>query len=409
MDQLANEGVVFENAFVESSICCVSRASILTGQYNVRHGIQSVDDPLSREQMGQSFPGLLRKAGYRMALLGKYGVGNTRAAPKELCLPADRFDLWYAFQQGPSYSQMVDGKKRYLTSVMEEKAIEFMKETPEDQPFMVYMCLPEPHGQGGKGGPWNHRDPQFELDEPTTPPTLPPTMTEDAYNRPPETLKNSKNRNAMGDYRKRYPDYMATVRDYAARTDLAIGRIRQALREIGRDKNTVVIFASDNGSMWGAHGISGKWNMYEESIRVPTMIYDPRLKETVKGKRDQMVLNIDLAATIIDLAALPVPKRMQGTSLVPVMKDPNTKGREEWYYHHDVYSRSTGKPLPKCEGVRTERWKYIRYKDTDPVQEELFDLKADSKQQNNLAGNPEYSAVLTTYRDRCSELCSLMK
>ena len=129
MDRLAEEGVVFENGFVDCAVCCVSRASIMMGQFNDRHGIQSFDDPLSAEQIEQSFPVLLRKAGYRTALLGKYAVGHTRAAPKELCLPAEHFDLWYGFQQSPSYAQMVDGEKRYLTTVMEEKAIQFMKET----------------------------------------------------------------------------------------------------------------------------------------------------------------------------------------------------------------------------------------------------------------------------------------
>ena len=403
IDALAREGVVFENGFVDCSVCCVSRASIMTGQHNIRHGVHSFDTPLNNEQMEQSFPVLLRKAGYRTALLGKYAIGHTRAAPKELCLPADQFDLWYGFLQSASYSQMVDGEKRYLTSVMEEKAIQFMKETPEDQPFMVYMCLPEPHGQGGKGGPWNYRDPHFELDPPTTPPTEPETMTKEAYSRLPEAIKNSKNSSAVGAYRKKYPKYMATVRDYIARTDLAVGRIRQALKEMGRDENTVVIFTSDHGSMWGAHGISGKWNMYEESIRVPMMIYDPRQPDTAKGTRDQMALTIDLTATIMDLAGVPAP-HMQGLSLLPVMNDRNAKLREEWYFHHDVHTRSKGKPLPKCDGVRTERWKYIHYKDTDPTEEELFDLKADPKEKNNLAGKSEYSAVLKKFRGRCNKL-----
>ena len=110
MDRLAEQGIAFVNGFVESSVCCVSRASIMMGQFNSRHGIQSFDDPLSSEQLEQSFPVLLRKAGYRTALLGKYGVGHTRAAPRELCLPAAYFDLWYGFQQGPSYWQMEDGE-----------------------------------------------------------------------------------------------------------------------------------------------------------------------------------------------------------------------------------------------------------------------------------------------------------
>ena len=203
---------------------------------------------------------------------------------------------------------------------------------------------------------------------------------------------------------------METVRDYTARSDLAIGRIREALKETGRAENTVIIFSSDNGSMWGAHGIAGKWNMYEESIRVPMMIYDPRLPQSTRGhERDQMALNIDLTATILDLAGLPVPEAMQGVSLLPVLKDPQAKGREDWYYHHDVHTRSKGRPLPRCEGVRTERFKYIRYKETDPVEEELFDLEKDPREPSNLAGNPEYVARLKKLRDRCDELRETVK
>ncbi len=404
MDRLAEQSIEFTNGFVECSICCVSRASIMMGQFNTRHGIQSFDDPLSAEQLEQSFPVLLRKAGYRTALLGKYGVGHTRAAKKELCLPAKHFDLWYAFQQGPSYWQMEDGEKRYLTTVMEDKAIRFMKETPEDQPFLLYLCLPEPHGQGGPGGPWNYRDPDFKIPAPTTPPPSVKTMTEGAYDRLPKAIQKSKNRKIVGKPEETYTKYMTTVRHYTARSDLAIGRIRAALEKIGRADNTVIIFSSDNGSMWGAHGISGKWNMYEESIRVPMMISDPRLPKSTRGtRRDQLALNIDLTATIMDIAGVPAP-HMQGVSLLPVLKNPDAKIREDWYYHHDVHTRSKGRPLPKCEGVRTEQFKYIRYKDTNPVQEELFDLRADPQETNDLSAKPEYAEVLGQLRTRNGEL-----
>jgi len=398
IDRLAGEGVVFENGFVASSICCVSRASIMLGLHNATHLIQSFDVPISAEQIERSFPVMLRKAGYRTALLGKYGIGHTRHAPKHLCLPADKFDLWYGFLQSPSYAQTVDGKKRYLTSVMEEKAIRFMKETPADQPFMVYMCLPEPHGQGGPGGPWNSRDPDLDIPASNGPPPVLETMTEEAYAKLPEAIRKSKNNKIVGRPAATYTKYMTTVRDYTARTDLALGRIRAALKEMGREDNTVIIFASDNGSMWGAHGIAGKWNMYEESIRVPMMIYDPRLPKSVSGTRSQMALNYDLTATVMDLAGVPAP-HMEGRSLLPVMRDPDTEWRKDWYYHHDVFSRGKGK-LPKCEGVRTERWKYIRYKDTDPVQEELFDLQADPKEMNDLSSNPEYAGLLNRLRAR---------
>jgi arylsulfatase A-like enzyme len=406
IDLLAEESVVFNNAFVTSSVCCVSRASFFTGQHSVRNGIASFDTPLQTEQLQQSYSGILRDAGYRTAFLGKYGIGHTRSgAPKELCLPADQFDLWYGFQQSPNYWQMVDGEKKYLTTAMEEKAIKFIKETPKDDPFLLIMCLPEPHGQAG---PWNYHDPHFTVETPKGLAPKPESMTQAAYDRLPQAIKDSKNNYVLDEYKPSlsmsYEKYMETVRDYTARTDLAVGKIRQALKDLGLDENTIVIFASDNGSMWGAHGIEGKWNMYEESIRVPMMIHDPRLKKSNKGKREQMVLNIDVASTIVDMAGLPIPEQMQGMSLLPIVNKAKTKGRTDWYYEHEVQTRSKGKDLPKCEGVRTERWKYIRYKDTQPVQEELFDLKKDPLEMNNLAMLHEHKETLIKLRKRCDDL-----
>lgn len=406
IDQLAKESVVFTNAFVTTSVCCASRASFFTGQHSVRNGIASFDTPLQTEQLKNSYSGVLRDAGYRTAFLGKYGIGHTRSgAPEELCLPADQFDLWYGFQQSPNYWQMVDGEKKYLTTVMEEKAIKFIQDTPKDKPFLLIMCLPEPHGQAG---PWNYHDPDFTVEAPDGPAVKPETMTQEAYDRLPQAIKDSQNNYVLDEYKPSlsmtFEKYMETVRDYTARTDLAVGRIRQTLKDLGLDENTIVIFASDNGSMWGAHGIEGKWNMYEESIRVPMMIHDPRLKKSKIGKRDQMVLNIDIAPTIIDLAELPIPDQMQGETFLPIVNKPSATGRKDWFYEHDVQTRSKGKDLPRCEGVRTGQWKYIRYKDTQPVQEELFDIKIDPKEMNNLAAMAVYQETLDKLRMRCDDL-----
>lgn len=401
MDQLAKEGIVFENSFVTTSICCVSRASLLTGQHSMRHGVNSFDTPLTTEQMEQTYNGLLRKAGYRTAFLGKFAIGHPRSAPRELCLPEDQFDLWYGFTQSLSYSQMVDGEKRYVTTIMEEKAIDFIRDTPEGQPFLLTLSLPEPHGQAG---PWNYRDPDFILEPPPGPPIRPGTMNQEALDQLPQAILDSRNHTSLQEYSERYETYMLTVRDYIARADLAIGRILQALDDQNIADNTVVIFTSDNGSMWGAKGLSGKWNMYEESIRVPLIIYDPRLPASAQGSRQQMALNIDIAPTILSMAGQPVPEEMQGIDLNRILANPNEQGIKDWYYKHVVETGSQGKPLPRCEGVRTEQWKYIRYIGTDPVQEELFNLHADPLEEDNLANNPEYETILVELRKRCDDL-----
>jgi arylsulfatase A-like enzyme len=404
-DRLADEGVFFINGFVESSVCAVSRASTLMGQFNSRHGIQSFDDPLSEEQMQQSFPVLLRNAGYRTAMLGKFAVGHPRAAPRELTLPAHHFDLWYGFLQSPSYFQMIEGEKRYMTSVIEEKTFAFMQETPADQPFMVYLCLLEPHGQGGPGSPWNFMDPDFEVPAPEGPPDRPVSMTIEAVRNLPPALRASRNNVIANRPFEEYVTYMETVRKYIARADLTVGRIREELERLGRADNTVIIFASDNGSMWGAHGIAGKWNFYEESIRVPIIVYDPRIPEHKRsGVREHMALNIDLTATILDVAGVSKPEAMQGQSLIPVILNPDTGWRQDWYYLHDVFSRATGAPLPSVEGVRGERFKYAHYLDTDPMEEQLFDLQEDPFEMVNLVDNPDYSEILEVMRQRIAVL-----
>ena len=123
LDQLAERGVLFEKALATTAICCCSRASIYSGQHMRRHGIKDFKTPLSREKWQRTFPALLRKAGYRTALLGKFAVGQP-FVDKELSLPKDQFDFWYGFPQSIAFKQIIDGRERYLTTVMEEKKVQ---------------------------------------------------------------------------------------------------------------------------------------------------------------------------------------------------------------------------------------------------------------------------------------------
>ncbi len=399
MDRLASEGVLFENSFVTTSICCVSRASMLTGQHMARHGINSFSKPLSAEQWGQTYPMLLRAEGYRTAFLGKLAVGDPKTQPASLCLPEDMFDLWYGFPQNFKFNQ----QGRYITTIIEEKATQFIKEQPKDQPFLLVLALKEPHG------PRDMEDPELPANLVQAPIPRPKTLTAESFAQLPAAIRESRNSVTPGptflkDDAKFQQEIAQTYR-YISRADMAVGRIMKALRDQGCDDNTVILFASDNGSMEGAHRLVGKWNMYEESLRVPLIIRDPRLPASSRGRRTQMALNIDLAPTMLALAGLPIPAAMQGSDLQPILRDPTAKGRADWYYEHDVLlDGEKGKPLPRCEGVRSERWKYIRYKDTQPLQEELFDLQNDPLEEHNLAKEPAHSATLSAMSARCDEL-----
>lgn len=395
IDSLTKRGITFANSFVTAPVCAVSRAGLLTGQQQARHGIGDFDTSLSAEQLDAGFFSQLRRSGYKTAYLGKFGVGHPRSHPKELCLPEDWFDLWFGFIQGSSYFQMENGVKRHTTTIMEEKVVSFM-ENDANRPFFILMALMEPHGQGGPGGPWNYQDPDFEVPPPAAPPIKPETMSMEAFNALPELIRNSRNNQGKKTVDK-LDEYMETVRVFTARADLAVGRILEAVERLGLADNTVVIFTSDNGSMWGAKRLAGKWNLYEESIRVPLIVWDPRRSET-PGLREQLVSNLDIAPTVLGLAGLEAPPDLQGHDLMDYVKDAGKSGPDYLFLEHDTGSESDGKPLPRVEGVRTAAWKYARYKDTEPAVEEMFDLVADPLEEANLVSSPEHTERLEEMR-----------
>jgi arylsulfatase A-like enzyme len=396
VDRLAADGVLFTNSFVTTAICCSNRACILTGQHMRRHGIRDFAEPLSAEAFQQTYPALLRSAGYRTGYLGKFAIGSPAGDRKQLALPADQFDFWLGFPQSINFRQEVDGEVQYLTTRMEEQAIEFLHTNPADQPFCLTVALKEPHG------PWNYYDPDVAdlYADVRIPP--PPTFTREDYNGQPEFLRSSLNGGTSERWFNDADAYQEYVRNFyrlITRADLAVGRLLDALQAHGLDDNTVVIYSSDHGSMLGAHGLSGKWIMHEESIRVPLIIHDPRLPSSQRGRRcDKMALTIDLAPTMLALADVEIPDAMQGRDLTPLVRNTPVDWRSEWYYEHTYNTRPPRRPIVKVEGVRTERWKYIRYPGIAPVAEQLFDLGSDPLERENLATDKNHHKILARLR-----------
>ncbi len=176
------------------------------------------------------------------------------------------------------------------------------------------------------------------------------------------------------------------------------------LKRLKLDHNTVVIFTSDHGSLLGDHGLFGKWLMYENSIKVPLIIFDPRITSKVaSGRRDEIALGIDLAPTMLSLAGIAAPAAMQGRDLMPIVRRESTKWRSEFYYEHTYNTNPPRAPIAKCEGIRNMRWKYTRYPDSEPLFEQLFDLDADPLEQTNLAGDPEQAELLNELRSKCDK------
>lgn len=398
LDALAQRGTVFKNAFVTTAICCSNRACILTGQPMRRHGIKDFRTPLSKAAFAETYPARLRRAGYRTGYLGKYAIGNPNIRPAELALPKAEFDSWYGFPQSISFKQKVDGKTRFLTEIMTEKAVEFL-EADDERPFCLTVAFKEPHG------PFNYFDPNAE--NPYADVTLPgsPTFSSADFDAQPQFIRNSLNGAGSRKLLENPSHYQAELRTFyrtVTRADQAVGEILAALDRLDLAENTVVIYSSDHGSLLGDHGLTGKWLMYESSIRVPLIIYDPRRNQSASEQRDELVLSLDIPATIVSLAGLPVPDSMDGQDLLPLVRGEQPTWRPHFYYEH-TYTPEDKKraPIPLTEGIRTSRWKYVRYPDQQPVYEQLFDLEADPLEQRNLIGQTGHAQVAARLRELC--------
>jgi arylsulfatase A-like enzyme len=202
--------------------------------------------------------------------------------------------------------------------------------------------------------------------------------------------------------------------------DVMLGNLRDFLKEIGEDENTIIVFCSDNGLFLGEHGLGGKTILYDESVHVPLIVYSPFFDEKTKSKIvDEMVVGQDIPATILEMCGLKIPQSYQGKSVLPLITSENKDWREDIF----LENLFTDQGYPRQEGVRSKQYKYIRSfsKENDrnkyvpnqsiemneePIYEELFDIINDPKEQNNLVGNEDYIEVLNEYRRRCKTLVS---
>jgi arylsulfatase A-like enzyme len=406
LDRLAKRATIFRNAFVTTSICCVSRASIMAGQAERRHGIADFATPFKPGPWARTYPALLRHAGYRTGFIGKFGVGG-EAAIKAL---GKEFDYWRGLPgQGGLFFEANDPTRTHATARMGGQALEFLREVEPGKPFCLSISFTAPHARDGQPRefPPDGRDEPLYADIQIKPPL---TASEAFHRLLPESVQNCEGRKR---WQRRFATpgmFQATVKDYyrlVTGLDREVGRILQSLEARGLATNTVVVFTSDNGFAFGDRGLADKWFLYEESIRVPLLIADLRGPGRRQARTvDPMVLNIDLAPTLLDYAGIPAPDTMQGQSLRGfVEKRPVRDWRAEWLYEHHFGP----KIIPPSEGVRTERWKYIRYIDESPVVEELFDLQRDRWERRNLARETKFADTLAHLRERWQALAEEWK
>jgi len=397
LDAMAGQGVRFRNAFVTTAICCTSRASIFLGQYARRHAIWDFQTDFSNGQLDRTYPMLLKQAGYQTGFIGKYGVGNN--------LPTGRYDYWKGLPGQPVYETKDErGERVHLTRLNADQAVEFLETCKNNQPFCLSISFKAPHAQDEDPRQFVY-DPVDEGLYRDVAVPVPRTAGDDYFMKFPDWFRTDNEGRVR--WAKRFSSpalYQDMAKGYyrlVTGMDRAIGEIRNALEKRGLADNTVLVFTSDNGFYMGEHGLTDKWYGHDESIRVPLVIFDPLLPRLLRGRtRNEMVLNIDLAPTLLDMAGIQIPATMQGQSLVPLLAGKRPAWPNEFFYEHlFVHPR-----IPCTEGVVTGAFKYLHvFKDGNAF-EELYDRRRDPFEENNLAPHPKHRRTLERFRERLGVL-----
>ncbi len=400
MDKLARQGVLFKNAFVTTSICAASRASIFTGLVERTHRYTFREPPLANKFVDNSYPRLLRDAGYRTGFVGKFGVGVKRDARENM------FDFFKPLGRGPYFKKQADGSLRHITQIAADRAIDFLKSHDRNKPFCLSISYNAPHAEDGDKQnhfPWPKVVDGFYDDVTVAPPRL---SNPAIFQSQPDFLKKSLNRQRYF-WRWDTPEkYQKNIKAYfrmISGVDHSMGRVLDELQRLELAENTVVLFMGDNGYYRANRGFAGKWSHYEDSLRVPMIIFDPRRDKKHRGRvAEQMALNIDMPRTMLAYAGVDTPDSYQGSDLsrLVVGETPET-WRTDFFCEHLM--RLPG-GLPKWEGVRGQRWVYARYFEQNPVYEFLHDLKNDPDQLENLAADTKYAKTLNQMRSRCNTL-----
>jgi arylsulfatase A-like enzyme len=392
LDSIAREGVLFENAFVTTSLCSPSRASFLTGQYASVHGVQnnfSRWDP----QRDRTFLEQFKTAGYDTAFIGKWHMPGG-ALPE---LPGvDRFVSFTRKDgQGDYYNcplyvnhEPQPGPSGYITEALTDHAIDFIGETREN-PFCLYLSHKAAHHDWKP--PRHLKGLYQDADLSHLAPESDKYNTWSQLNFLEGTMGN------MHDVYRRYCECLVSV-------DEQLGRLMQTLDAKGLLDNTVIVYAGDNGYIWGEHRLYAKHYPYEESIRIPYMVRAPRRFISHPGRKArQMVLNIDLAPSLLDMAGIPIPTRMQGRSFLPILHSPDTPGRSSWVYELFRDFPFGGRVAPH-KALRTEQYKYIDWEMCRSP--EIYDLIKDPREMVNLFDTPRGQQIAPKLR---TELAALKK
>ncbi|MGH7665131.1 MAG: sulfatase family protein [Gemmatimonadaceae bacterium] len=402
MDRMAAEGAHVQNAFVTTSLCSPSRASILTGQYAHRHGVVDNTSPIPPGT--EFFPQYLQRAGYATAYMGKWHMGESEGSDQ----PRAGFDRWVSFRGQGTYTDPllnVDGERRkeegYTTDILTDYALDWLRQRRAesgDKPFFLILSHKATHAEFVPAP--RHRD----------------RYASAAIEYPATMMKTDRNMLALPRWARaqrygwhgvdyayhgqfEFDEFYRRYAETLLALDESIGRILDYLEESGLARSTLVIYTSDNGFSLGEHGLIDKRHAYEESIRVPMLAWAPGVIEP-GSKIEGMVRNIDIAPTMLDLAGAQAPWKMDGRSVLPLLRGDSAAWSTELLYEY--YWEYAFPHTPTVFALRDDRYKFIFYHgiwDTN----ELFDLETDPDERHNLIAVPAFGDRARSMRDRMWE------
>ena len=440
IDQLARDGVRFTEAHVVAPVCMPSRASFMNGQYERVHQIGfSSPNALTDTQWDGTYSALLRREGYHIGFVGKIGLQQYSFRGK----PLEKFDFWRGHDDWARFwpkefehlSIYHDSGPDIVTPIMSESIERFLDDAPADRPFMLSVSFSAPHGSisgtmlyRDEDGPTRmtkaanthprladhpvygalYRDREIEL---------PGTFRDDTAKHIPLDVHPREGR--MSTYSYSYGDEKV-LREHRVRyyqlvhgVDIAVGKLRKSLEKRGMAGNTVIVYSSDHGLLMGEYAMGGKSLLYDLTTRVPLIVYDPRASADERGNEiDELVLSIDVPATIVSYGGVEVPASMQGHDLRTLMAAPESEWRDEIFLE-SLFLLRTG---PYMEAVRTKEWKYVRYFKSDksqyaeadvdfdgrePAFEQFFDLVNDPGEERNLIAEAVHAERIADFRQRC--------
>ena len=416
LDRLAAQGAYFPNTYVTTALCSPSRASILTGLYSHTHTV--IDNVAPDPGNLTYFPQYLQAAGYETSFFGKWHMGNHSDQPQP------GFDHWESFRgQGVYYGPTlnINGQQQsyddsvYITDLLTEHAVGWLETRDEEKPFFLYLSHKAVHSEFQPAQrhlgdyedeaiiyPPSFNSPQYGQPQmPTGSDSSEPLRGTDYYGdqRLPDWVKQQRESWHGVDYMYHgsipFEDFFYRYTETLMGIDDSVGEVLDFLDANGLAEDTIVIYMGDNGFSFGEHGLIDKRHFYEESAKVPLLVKWPgKLEPGVPI--EQLVQNIDIAPTILEAAGLTQPDHMQGLSFVPLLAREEVPWRDRIFYEY--YWEYDFPQTPTMFGVRTDRYKYIRYHgiwDTN----EFYDLQTDPQEMNNLIDSAEHSELIEQLAD----------